>query len=345
MLCWAVLCSCVLCCAGGTGTPPDAQGSSILGSNILLTQDFVAAARGLSEALAALLPSAAALADADPGQGAAAAAAATEAVQGLKCLQGRMASARAAAGRRSSEGGSADQRGSAGGAGIGAGATAGADTSSAPVQIQRSVGEGVPAPAAASGLMGPPPARPPAQAADAAAESAFARQQQFAFSPPSTDAPIRSAALPVPILGPRRSYDAPSGNDPWRSQMSWTSRPRAVSASGQGDTAMGASSFDSMNMSMPRRSLDDSGFARDALAAALRQHSPQDQQMQGAAGAGALVPPGAAAAGTSEGSGAGAQPAPGVAGPWGGEPMLLRQPSRRKSMEGSRPSLEERRQQ
>lgn len=305
--------------AGVSTSPQDTQAFPVAGSNILLTQDFVAAARGLSEALAALLPSAAALADADLGQGAAAAAAATEAVQGLKSLQGRMASAKAAAGRRSSEGG--------------AGAVG---TASGPVKIQRSVGEGT---ASAPGLMGPPPARPaPPPAAAAAYESAFAQQQELAFSPPATDAPIRTAALPVPILGPRRSHDGTS--DIFRGQMSWTSRPRAVSASGGGDAFMGADSFDSINMSMPRRSPDEAA-GRDGMFAALR-HSPQDQQMQGPgklpAGAGS------AAAADGEGNGVSAQPAAGAGGSWGAEPMIVRQPSRRRSIDGSRPSLDERRQ-
>jgi hypothetical protein len=308
-----------LCPAGASTSPQDTQAFPVAGSNILLTQDFVAAARGLSEALAALLPSAAALADADPGQGVAAAAAATEAVQGLKSLQGRMASAstKAAAGRCSSEGG-------AGAAGAASGS----------VPIQRSVGEGT---ASATGLMGPPAPVRPAEAAAAASESVFAQQQDFAFSPPGTDAPIRTAALPVPILGSRRSHDGTS--DTWRGQMSWTSRPRAVSASGGGDAVMGPASFDSINMSMPRRSLDEAA-GKDGIFAALR-HSPQDQQMQGpgglAAGAGAAVANG-------EGNAVGAQPAAGAGGPWGAEPMIVRQPSRRRSMDGSRPSLDERRQ-
>jgi hypothetical protein len=83
--------------ASGTADGGSITTTPAAGASLLLTPDFVAAARGLSEALAALLPSAAALADADPGQGAAAAAAASEAVAGLKTLQGQMASAVAAA--------------------------------------------------------------------------------------------------------------------------------------------------------------------------------------------------------------------------------------------------------
>lgn len=316
-----------------------------MGSNILLTQDFVAAARGLSEALAALLPSAAALADADPSQGAAAAAAATEAVQGLKSLQGRMASAKAAAGqqRRSSEPGLTRRCSSEDGT------AAAADTRHVP--IQQSGGGAT----AAAGLMGPPAPVDLHSAAAAAAvpgQSSFAQRKDFAFSPPtSADAPIRAAALPVPISGPRRSYDGSS--ELWRSQLSWTSRPRAASASGQGDAAMlGAGSFDSINLSMPKRFPDD-GLAQQGglLSVALKQHSPLEQQQQhhtaagfAAAGTGSGGQAAAGAAGPGEGSGsAGALPAAGSGSPWGSEPMLLRQPSRRKSMEGSRLSLEEQR--
>lgn len=83
--------------AGAGGSTGAAAATEVAGSNLLLTQDFVAAARGLSEALTALLPSAAALANVAPDQGAAAAAAASEAVQGLKDLQGQIRSAAAAA--------------------------------------------------------------------------------------------------------------------------------------------------------------------------------------------------------------------------------------------------------
>jgi hypothetical protein len=307
----------VLSPAGASTSPQDTQPFPVAGSNILLTQDFVAAARGLSEALAALLPSAAALADADPGQGAAAAAAATEAVQGLKSLQGQMASAKAAAGRRSSEAG-------AGAAGAAAGS----------VSIQKSVEEGT---ASGGGLMGPPaPVHP--SAAAAASESVFAQQQDSAFSPHATDAPIRTAALPVPILGPRRSHDGTS--DIWRGAMSWTSRPRAVSASGGGDAMMGAASFDSINMSLPRRSFDGAA-GRDGMLTALQQ-SPQDQQIMQRPGG--LAAGAGAAAASREGNGVGAQPAACAGGLWDAEPMIVRQPSRRRSVDGSRPSLDERRQ-
>lgn len=192
-----------------------------------------------------------------------------------------------------------------------------------------------------------------AAAAAAPGQSSFAQSKDFAFSPPTTaDAPIRAAALPVPISGPRRSYDGSS--DLWRSQLSWTSRPRAVSASGQGDAAMlGGGSFDSINLSMPKRSPED-GLAQQGglLAVALQQHSPLEQQQHiaagvAAAGTGGGGPAAAGAARPGEGSGsAGALPAAAGSGsPLGSEPMLLRQPSRRKSMEGSRLSLEEQRRQ
>jgi len=296
-------------------------GGGVVGSNILLTQDFVAAARGLSEALAALLPSAAALADADPGQGAAAAAAATEAVQGLKSLQGRMASARAAE-RRSSDG----------------------------IPMQSSVTEATGAAAAAAanapgaaGSMGPPA---PVSAAIAAVkqQTAFANQQELAFSPPGglTDAPIRTAALPVAISGPRRSFDGGS-SAAWRHQLSWTSRPRAISSSGVGgpaDAAMAPASFDSFTgtMSLPRRfSLDD---GRAALVAALRQHSPQDQQLAAPTAAAAGGEAGGAVGAAGDGAD-GAQPAAAAAAfgsSWSeSDPVLLRMPSRRRSLEGGQP--------
>lgn len=82
---------------GAAAAAADGSTPAATGTNLLLTPDFVAAARGLSEALAALLPSAAALADVEPDQGAAAAAAASEAIAGLKTLQGQMAAAAAAA--------------------------------------------------------------------------------------------------------------------------------------------------------------------------------------------------------------------------------------------------------
>ena len=336
-----------------SSSPPSDQAAST--SSILLTQDFVAAARGLSEALAALLPSAAALADADPSQRAAAAAAATEAVQGLKSFQGRVASAKADRDRRSSEGGTASAAGAVGIAGAGLGSN--------PIPVQRSVTEGQ----VARGLMGPPApvdmsARDAAAAAAlAAGETAFARQQEFAFSPTGSsgfDAPVHSAALPVPI-GPRRSFDGSSSG--CRPQLSWTARPRAVSAGGGPPVdafAAAAGSYDSLNMSLPQRSLDEgflSSRVQDGSSSSMltslfkqegvgqqqqqqqQQQSPQEQQMRAASGADA-------GEGTSIVNGV--QPAAGVGSPWAAEPVLLRQPSRRKSMElGGRPSFDERRQQ
>jgi hypothetical protein len=303
--------------AAGVGGAGVAVPAAAGGGNILLTQDFVAAARGLSKALAALLPSATALADADPGQGAAAAAAASEAVQGLKSLQGRMAAAKAAAGaagqRRSSE----DPCGN----------------------IQRPG-----AAAGTAGLMGPPApvnmAAAAAAAAPAAAETAFAQQQGMAFSPPDGfSAPVHSAALPVPITGPRRSLDSSSGSGipgprhsfdgssgSWVQQMSWQqpgSRPRTHSASGNPGELAGPGSFDAAGMSMPGRSLDDSssgmlGRAGMFSAAAKQQQQQQQSLQEQDAAAGGSGPAAAAGGGDS----------------WRSEPMVVRQPSRRRSMEG-----------
>jgi hypothetical protein len=117
--------------------------------------------------------------------------------------------------------------------------------------------------------------------------------------------------------------------------------------------AAAAGSYDSLNMSLPQRSLDEgflssrvqdgsssmltASFKQQGAGQQQQQQSPQEQQMRAAAGA-------VAGEGTSTVNGV--QPVAGVGSPWGAEPVLLRQPSRRKSMElGGRPSFDERRQQ
>jgi hypothetical protein len=120
--------------------------------------------------------------------------------------------------------------------------------------------------------------------------------------------------------------------------------------------AAAAGSYDSLNMSLPQRSLDEgflSSRVQDGSSSSMltslfkqegvgqqqqqQQQSPQEQQMRAASGAGA-------GEGTSIVNGV--QPAAGGGSPWAAEPVLLRQPSRRKSMElGGRPSFDERRQQ
>lgn len=191
--------------------------------------------------------------------------------------------------------------------------------------------------------MGPPPAvavAPAAPAAAAGPDSAFALQRTVAFSPPSPgDLPVRTAALPMAITGPRRSLDGSGG---YRQQLSWTARPRAVSNPGGLDAPEASpipASFDSFNMSMSRRSFDGSLQGRAALAAALRQqHSPNEQQLHG--------PAAPTAAGDLAGRVAGAGAGAAAAGPqavgsfdssWSADPVLLRQPSRRHSVDGGRP--------